>query len=100
MPKTPSTPKIAKTNPPELGTKKSVIEYRSTKDITNLFGALGETERSIADMTRIFAEIPSSGHLDVGGKEKLTTRQQEILSIISQSQRRADEIVRLIKGKT
>lgn len=97
MRRTPSTPKTVKPSPQELGTKKSVIEYRSTKDITNLYGALGETERSIADMTRIFAEIPSSGHLDVGGKEKLTTRQQEILSIISQSQRRADEIVKLIK---
>ena len=100
MPKTPSTPKTARSNPLETSTKKSVIEYRSTKDITNLYGALGETERSIADMTRIFAELPSSGHMDVGGSEKLTTRQQEILSIISQSQRRAEQIVRLIKDRT
>ncbi len=79
-------------------TKKSIIEYRSAKDISTLYGALGETERSIADMTRIFAELPSSGHMDAGGKEKLTTRQQEVLNIIAQSQHRADEIVKLVKG--
>lgn len=83
----------------ESSTKKSVIEYRSAKDISTLFGALGESERSIADMTRVFAELPSSGRLDVGGREKLTTRQKEILAIISQSQRRADAIVNLIRRK-
>ena len=98
MPRTPSTPKTAKSNVPESNTKKSVIEYRSSKDITSLYGALGETERSIADMTRVFAELPSSGHFDVGGKEKLSARQQEVLGIITQAQRRADEIVKLIKA--
>mgnify|MGYP001604522530 CR=1 FL=1 len=93
----PSKPAASKKQ--ESSTKKSVIEYRSAKDISTLFGALGESERSIADMTRVFAELPSSGRLDVGGREKLTTRQKEVLSIISQSQRRADEIVQLIRRK-
>ncbi len=91
------TPKSANQDQTELGTKKSIIEYRTSKDNSTLFGVLSEIERSIADMTRIFAELPSSGRLDVGGKEKLTTRQTEVLGIIAQSQRRADEIVRLIK---
>ena len=93
----PKTTKISRAQAAELDTKKSIIEYRSAKDISTLYGALGEVERSIADMTRIFAELPSSGRMDVGGREKLTTRQQEVLAIIEQSQRRADEIVKLIK---
>ena len=93
----PSKPAKANAKDKELSTKKSIIEYRSDKDITTLFGALGETERSISDMTRIFAELPASGQMDVGGKEKLTTRQNEVLGIIAQSQQRADEIIKLIK---
>ncbi len=87
----------SKTQAQDSSSKKSVIEYRSTKDISSLYGVLGEIERSVADMTRVFTELPESGQRDVGGREKLSTRQQEVLAIIAQSQRRADEIVRLIK---
>ena len=99
MASTGPTPKPPNSNQQETGTKKSVIEYRSSKDITTLFGALGEVERSIADMTQVFAALPTSGHMDVGGKEILTIQQKEVLAIIAQSQRRADEIVNLIKQK-
>ena len=98
MPSKPAKPKT-KAQDQEFSTKKSIIEYRSDKDITTLFGALGETEPSISDMTRIFAELLASGQMDVGGKEKLTTRQKEVLGIIAQSQQRADEIIKLIKQK-
>ncbi len=99
MKKIASVPKSAKPKPAESLTKKSVIEYRSDKDITSLFGALAETERSISDMTRVFAELPASNQRGVGGEEKLTTRQQEVLNIIAQSQHRADQIVSLIREK-
>ncbi len=97
MPRTPKTPKMGSSDLQESSTKKSVIEYRSSKDISTLYGALGQAEQSIADMARTFAELPTSGHMDVGGKEILTSRQQEVLNVIAQTQRRADEIVKLIK---
>lgn len=77
--------------------KRSEIVYKKQERIENLYHALGEAERTIQELSRIYTELPESGHRGVGGEMKPTEKQKMIRSQIGRAQGRADRLIELIE---
>ena len=92
-------PKISKRikEEPVAKTKRSVIVHKKEERIENLYQALGEVERTIQELSRIYIELPESGHRGVGGEMKPTGKQKMIQKQLEQAQARADRLIKLIE---
>lgn len=80
-----------------LKTKRSVIVHKKEENIQDLYQVLGELERTIQELSRIYSELPDSRHRGVGGRMKPTLKQEQIARQIEQAQARADRIMKLIE---
>lgn len=76
---------------------RSVIVHKSVKPTKDLHEVLGETERTIQELARIFAELPEGKVRGVGGRRILTTKEKLLLNEIGKAQKRADSILEIIK---
>lgn len=90
------TPKMPK-KAIEKETFSSAKKVKSDKPVENLYQSLAETERSIAELSRIYAELPDSNHFGIGGKMAPTLKQEVISEQLRQAQTRAQELLKLIK---
>lgn len=92
----PKMPKRAKEEP-MAKTKRSVIVHETKKKTEDLYQVLGEVERTIQELSRIYTELPESKHRGVGGQMKPTEKQKMIQKQIDQAQARAERLIRLIE---
>ena len=74
----------------------SVITYKTDKPAENLYQALGKTEETIQELSRLFSECENSGHYGVKGQLKLTSKQAELKKQLDRAQERADKLMQLI----
>ena len=82
---------------PRPKTKRSVIVHKKEERIENLYQVLGEVERTIQELSRIYAELPESKHRGIGGQMKPTEKQRMIRQQIERAQSRAERCIRLIE---
>lgn len=97
------TPKVPKHEPEpkeEPRTKRSYIIHRTEKPAEDLYQLLAETEKSIADLSTTYAELPDSNHMGVGGKMIPTLKQEQIAKQLEQMQTRAERLTKLIENIT
>jgi hypothetical protein len=72
---------------------------KTEKPAQTLVELLAETERTIRELTVLFAQQPGSSHLGVGGTEKLTQKQQEIKDQLDAAKQRYDKILSLLTSR-
>ena len=78
-------------------TKRTQIVHKKDMDVKNLYQLMAETEKTIQELTRTLAELPSSRHRSVGGKTKLTAKEQLVVRELSHARTRAQRILKLIE---
>jgi hypothetical protein len=76
----------------------SASAAKTEKPVENLYGLLGEAERTIRELTVLLAEEETSRHIGVSGMERLTVRQLEIKKQLEAAQRRYDDLLNMLKG--
>ena len=92
------TKKKAKIKETAPKTKRSVIVHKTEKPVENLFNLLGQIHTNIEELSRVYAELPSSRHRGVGGKMKQTVKQEFLTEQINLARERADKIVSILEN--
>jgi len=77
--------------------KKTTIIHKTEKPVGNLLELLGETERTIRELTSLFAESSSAKHIGVRGMPKLTNEQLEIKKQLENAHKRYMAVLKLIE---
>ncbi len=77
--------------------KESLIVHKTLKKTEDFYQVLGEVERTIQELSRIYTELPESKHRGVGGKMKPTNKQEMINQQLEYARKRAERIIRLIE---
>lgn len=94
----PKVPKRKKGGGEMPQTKRSVILHKKQERLENLFLVLGEVERTIQELSRLYIEVPESKHRGVGGRLKPTDKQRLIAVQLEHAQKRADKLIKLINS--
>lgn len=97
--KTPQTNKVGQQTDSVPETKRSQIVYKKDEPVESLYDLLAETEKSIQELTRTLAELPTSRHIGVGGKLKLTEKEKIVKGELAAARARADRLLRLIEKR-
>jgi len=92
----PKMPKTRKKEDVMPKSKRSVILHKKEAPVENLYEMLGEVERTIRELSRMYIEVPESRHSGVGGRMKPTEKQEMIKEQIDKAQKRADRLISLI----
>ena len=83
-----------------MAEKKTTITYKTTpKPAEGLAQVLAETERTIQELTRMFADSASSKHIGAGGKLKLTPQQEAIQKQLADAQARHERILKILENQ-
>lgn len=77
--------------------KRSVIVHETKKKTEDFYQVLGEVERTIQELSRIYTELPESKRRGVGGKMKPTHKQEMINQQLEYARKRAERIIRMIE---
>lgn len=78
--------------------KRSVIVHEKNVPTKNLHEVLGQTEKTIQELSRYLAELPQSARRGVGGQLSLTTKEKLIIKELEEARKRADRILKLIEN--
>jgi hypothetical protein len=76
----------------------SASSSKAEKPVENLYGLLGEAERTIRELTVLLAEEETSRHIGVSGLERLTARQLEVKKQLEAAQKRYQDLLDMLKG--
>lgn len=94
--KKPKSIKVVRKRVPLPLPLKKKKKIKSKRDELNLVDAYIESISAINDLTQTFAVLPESSRRGIGGKRKLTHKEQQVLEIIQKEQRRADKLLQQI----
>lgn len=62
-----------------------------------LYQTVGETERTIRELSKIYADLPDSNHFGAGGTMKPTEKQVLIKKQIDKANENAERLLKLIE---
>ena len=80
--------------------KKTTIIHKSEKPVENIMELLGETERTIRELTSLFAELTPSKHIGIKGMPRLTNEQIEVKKQLENAHKRYMALLKLIEKKS
>ena len=78
-------------------TKRSEITYKKDEQATSLYAALAETEKTIQELSRTLGELPTSRHIGVGGRLKLSEKEKLIHAELAAARARAERLLQIIE---
>lgn len=61
-----------------------------------LYQALGETERTVRELSKIYADLPDSSHCGAGGTMKPTEKQILIKKQLDKANEHAERLLKLL----
>ena len=97
------TPKVPKRRDKNMAkksgtrTKRSVIVHKKDEKAENLYHIIGQLQEQIAELTRIYGELPDSKHKGVGGMMKPTLKQKMVAEQIKSAEERLNRMTRLLE---
>ncbi len=77
--------------------RRSVIVHKSQKPAADLYQMLAQVEDTIAELSRIYADLPDSRHYGVGGRMKPSLKQEMIAEQIRHAHLRAARLIKLME---
>ena len=71
----------------------------TAKPAENLYQVLAEIERTIQQLSSVYATTESSQHIGAGGQLKLTPQQETIKQQLADAQARYDRILKILENQ-
>ena len=78
-------------------TKRSVVVHKKDNRVENLYQLIAQVEEHVAELTRMYSELPDSKHKSVGGMMKPTLKQEIIAEQIKKAEVRLNKLIRLLE---